>query len=86
MNVLESKDTNEEIKKGHIATGNAIDDVDAEENYKTIIEENPKNALLLRNYAEFLCQVRSLHSALYFLIPIWVSFIEHLFVKTMRLL
>lgn len=86
MNELENKDTNEEITKGHIATGNAIDDVDVGENYKMMIEENPKNALLLRNYAEFLCQVRYLHSALYFLIPIGVSFIEHLLVKNMRLL
>ncbi|PRQ36792.1 putative tetratricopeptide-like helical domain-containing protein [Rosa chinensis] len=61
MNKLENKDTNEEIIRGHISTGNEIDD---EENYKTRIQENPKNALLLRNYAEFLCQTKGdLHSA-----------------------
>lgn len=84
MNELENKDTNEEIEKGHTATGNEIDNVDVEENYKTMIEESPKNALLLRNYAEFLCQVRYLHSALNFLIPIGVSFSERLLVKNMR--
>lgn len=29
-----------------------------EEYYKRMIEENPCNPLVLRNYAQFLCQVR----------------------------
>ncbi|XP_004296533.1 PREDICTED: uncharacterized protein LOC101307105 [Fragaria vesca subsp. vesca] len=55
MDKLENKDTNEEIIRGHFSTGNEIDD---EKNYKTRIQENPKNAMLLRNYAEFLCQTK----------------------------
>ncbi|XP_050372885.1 uncharacterized protein LOC126790617 [Argentina anserina] len=55
MDKFENKDTNEEITRGHISTGNEIDD---EENYKTKIQENPTNALLLRNYTEFLCQIK----------------------------
>lgn len=64
MDKLENKDINEEIIRGHFSTGNEIDD---EKNYKTRIQENPKNAMLLRNYAEFLCQVRYMHSILHFL-------------------
>lgn len=29
-----------------------------EEYYKKLVEENPNNPLFLRNYAQFLCQVR----------------------------
>ena len=31
---------------------------DFEEYYKKMVEENPNNPLFLRNYAQFLCQVR----------------------------
>ncbi|CAB4261874.1 unnamed protein product [Prunus armeniaca] len=71
MNELENTNSKEETKKvspsSHIAAENGIDMLDtaeagsrrgynAEENYKMMIEENPNNALLLRNYAQFLCQ------------------------------
>lgn len=82
MNELENTNSKEETKKvspsSHIAAANGIDMLDtaeagsrrgdnAEENYKMMIEENPNNALLLRNYAQFLCQVRDAHFDLYFL-------------------
>lgn len=82
MNELENTNSKEETKKvspsSHIAAANGIDMLDtaaagsrrgdnAEENYKMMIEENPNNALLLRNYAQFLCQVRVAHFDLYFL-------------------
>lgn len=37
----------------------AVSDMDgnAEEYYRRMIKENPHNPLLLRNYAQFLCQV-----------------------------
>lgn len=37
-----------------------------EEHYKKMVKENPSNPLFLRNYAQFLFQVRSVYSALSF--------------------
>lgn len=32
--------------------------IDVEENHKKMVEDNPNNPLFLRNYAQFLCQVK----------------------------
>lgn len=46
---------------------NASEISKVEEHYKKMVEENPCNPLFLRNYAQFLFQVRSPYPALSFL-------------------
>jgi Tfp pilus assembly protein PilF len=50
------------------AASDANKDRDAEEFYRAMVEANPCNSLVLRNYAEFLYQVRSVNLSLYFII------------------
>lgn len=43
--------------KWDVLTGNGGEPSDVETYYKKMVEENPRNALLLRNYAQYLYQV-----------------------------
>lgn len=43
-----------------------------EEYYKKMVEENPNNPLFLRNYAQFLCQVRLCYSFSNFLLQLFI--------------
>lgn len=73
MRELEISTPKEEIEllspSLHVAAGLGTDLADitadesskggnVEEYYKILVEENPNNPLFLRNYAQFLCQVR----------------------------
>lgn len=63
----------QEIGSADLAAANYGKDADIEDYYKKTIDENPTNPLFLKNFAQFLIQVRYVCFAVYVLL---VSFVD----------